>query len=183
MHFWHHLCLFRSSQTLSKKVCTAGPIWLRPADSSPGHQLGRVGPQGVGRVSLVYGPRLMPNGGASVGSVQKGLSIGTLASIPSPSLKPHNPASPPMRGGSTLRSFHLPEPKVSGHERDFVCWPFKRALRFLTDSCLSLVDEIPTDFHSQISYGLLFLTLVLWAWEPRIQLRPLTFKGRPLQLS
>lgn len=52
------------------------------------------------------------------------------------------------------------------------------ALALYEDACLSsrllslLVDRIPTNFHSHMLYGHLFPTLVLWAGEPSMGLRP-----------
>ena len=49
-------------------------------------------------------------------------------------------------------------------------WLFKKVPGFLADSHLSLVDRIPTDFHSQMLCGH-FLAVVLWAGEPTVGLR------------
>ena len=78
-----------------------------------------------------------------------------------PSLSSHN-SSPVW---ATLPQL---EPRVSGCERDFVCWPFKRVPGFPLDSSISLVDRIPGDFHSQMLHSLLFLALVFLTWEPGI---------------
>ena len=55
---------------------------------------------------------------------------------------------------------------MSGYEWDFVHWPFKRAPVSLADSCLSLVNRIPTNFYSQMLCGCLFPALALWDGEP-----------------
>lgn len=44
------------------------------------------------------------------------------------------------------------------------------------------MDRLPADFHSPFLYGYLFLALVLWAWGPRLGLKPHTFRGKKLQL-
>lgn len=67
---------------------------------------------------------------------------------------------------------------MSGLEHDFVGPHFKRELGFLADSCLSVVDRIPADVHSQMLWGLPFLVLVLWVGNPSAQ----SPKGRSLQL-
>lgn len=70
-------------KSLPRKT-VAGPGWPQSVDSSPGYELGTVGPLGVWRVGLVHSHGLMPNGVeyltqerwhlASVGSVREGLS-------------------------------------------------------------------------------------------------------------
>lgn len=71
----------------------------------------------------------------------------------------------------------LLELRVSGCKLDFVHWPFKRVSVSLEDSCLSLVDIIPTDFQSQILCWHLFPALVIWSGEPGLVLRPFASKG------
>lgn len=59
--------------------------------------------------------------------------------------------------------------------------PFKRTPGFLASFCLPWTDGLPVDFHSQILWGLLFLTLVLRAAELGVELGPLALHGGPLQ--
>lgn len=54
-------------------------------------------------------------------------------------------------------------------------------LVFLAAFCLTQMDGIPADFHSQLC-GLLSQALVLQAGEPGVGLRPLTPLWGPLQL-
>lgn len=48
-----------------------------------------------------------------------------------------------------------------------------RGPRFPVVSLFTWKDRSPTDFHSQILHGHLFLALVLWARKPGMVLRPL----------
>ena len=106
------------------------------------------------------------------------LSIRILVAVPSAlSPKPQIPDSPHM----ILVLFILPltESIVSGYEWNFVHWPFKRMPGSQVDSHLSLMDRIPTDFHSQMLCSCLFLALMLWDREPRLGLRPHSSQGVP----
>lgn len=116
---------------------------------------------------------------ASVSCVGEGLSTGTLAAVPLVlSLEPHYPVSPHM---TLVCSSHLPFARDQGEWLKMrflcVCCSFKRVPGFLADSYLSLAYSIPTDFHSQMSCGLLSLALVLLAREPVWGLDPKTLKG------
>ena len=78
-----------------------------------------------------------------------------------------------------------PERRVSAYEHNFMSWIFKRAHGYLVYSHLFLADGIPTDFHSQILCGLLFLSLVLqagslvWGWAPSLLKGYLCNKDKP----
>lgn len=48
--------------------------------------------------------------------------------------------------------------------------------------CLPMADRIPTDFHSQLLCGCLFLALVLWTGELGMDLSPQAPQEKPLQL-
>ena len=63
------------------------------------------------------------------------------------------------------------KPSVSGCKWDFVHWPLKSVPVYLA-TAISLLDEILTDFHSQILCGCLLLALVLLAVGPSVELRP-----------
>ena len=69
----------------------------------------------------------------------------------------------PVSPHVTLVHSALPvlEPRVSGCDQDFVHWLFKGMLMSLAVSYLSLAVRIPTNFHSQMLCGCLFLTPVL----------------------
>ena len=54
---------------------------------------------------------------------------------------------------------------------------FKKTSVFPEVLCLTQMDGITIDFHSQILWGLLFLVLVLWAQEPSVDLGPLASQG------
>lgn len=56
-----------------------------------------------------------------------------------------------------------------------VYWPLERMPGFLMGSFLSLTDRVPTDFHSQVLCGPLFLAWVLCTGEPGMGL--LTLPG------
>ena len=92
----------------------------------------------------------------------------------------HKPASP----HTSLVFSTIPplDPRMSGCEQDFVCWPFKRVPVPLSDSCLSIVDRILRNFHIQILCGCLFLAVVSWAGQLSMELRLFTLHGVPLQL-
>lgn len=120
-------------------------------------------------------PRLMPYGGEY--PTQKGWGRGTLHRHPggcssAPSPEPQTPDSPRM----TLVHFPFSplEPRVSGCEQTFVCWPFKRVPGSLANFHFSLADRNLAAVHN------LFLTLVLWAGEPGLAT---LLRGNPLQLS
>lgn len=96
---------------------------------------------------------------------------------PARSLKPQNSASPCM---ILVISELLPppwKPMVSVCEQNFVCWPFNSMPGFLLAFCLSPVDRIPDDLHSQMFHGLLFPAVVLWVEEPGGRLRSPCPKG------
>lgn len=59
--------------------------------------------------------------------------------------------------------------------------PFERTPGFLASFCLPRTDGIPVDFHSQMLWGRLFLTLVLRAAELGVELGPFALHGGPLQ--
>lgn len=79
-----------------------------------------------------------------------------------------------MFSHTTLVCFDLPtlDPRVSGCKGHFVCWHFKRVPVSLADFHVSLADRIPSDFHSQMICECLFQSLVLWAGDPGMGLRP-----------
>lgn len=70
------------------------------------------------------------------------------------------------------------EPRVRVCEQNFVCWPFHSMPGFLLAFCLSPVDQIPDDFHSQMFHGLLFPAVVLWVgcsqWQAKV---PMPLRG------
>ena len=76
----------------------------------------------------------------------------------------------------------LPEPRMSGCEQNFVCWPFRRAPVSLKDFYLSLADRIPTDFTARCYVGASCwlwcsgLGNPVWGWNPP------TPQREPLQL-
>ena len=95
------------------------------------------------------------------------------SSCPFSSYPGATPPSLSSPNSSSLQStLPLQEPRVSCHERDSVHSPFKIIPWFLTGSRLCLMDRIPTDFYSQILWGLLFPALVFWAGEPSMGLTP-----------
>lgn len=55
--------------------------------------------------------------------------------------------------------------------------PFKKTPGFPAAFHLTQTDRIPTDFHSQLLWGLFFLALVLQAGEPHTELGPLLSWG------
>lgn len=61
-----------------------------------------------------------------------------------------------------------------------VHWPFKVMHGFLAALSLTQTDEVLSYFHSQMLCGLLFSSLVLWAWEFSLELEPLASQRRPL---
>lgn len=69
------------------------------------------------------------------------------------------------------------EPRVSGCERDCVCWPFKGVHDFLGVPGFSLGDRNPTAFHSPMLCGHLLQALVPWAGEPILGLRSQAYQG------
>lgn len=79
-------------------------------------------------------------------------------------------------------SLPLLESRVGGYKWYFSHWPFKGVVVSLADSYLSLSGKILTDFYSQMLCGCLFPTLVLWAWEPSLGVRPYPLQQEPLQL-
>lgn len=70
---------------------------------------------------------------------------------------------------------------ISAREQDLCVGPLRRHL-VSTRPCLSLMDKIPTDFHSQLLCGNLCLLLMLQDGEPSMGFRPLTLQKVPLQL-
>ena len=109
------------------------------------------------------------------------LGIGILLAIPL-AISPESQI--PISPHTTVFHYALSllEPRVSGCEQDFVHWSFKRTPVSLADSCLSLVDRISADFHSQMLYGPLFLAMVLYAG--RLEwLRPHAPQGEPWWLT
>lgn len=58
--------------------------------------------------------------------------------------------------------------------RQSVCLPFMKMPEFSAAICLTLMNRIPADFHSDLLWWLLFLALVLCVGEPGVGLGPLT---------
>lgn len=56
-------------------------------------------------------------------------------------------------------------------------WSFKRKSGFLAVSLLTLVNRIPSEFHSQILCELFFTALVLWAGELGLGLKHFAPQG------
>ena len=125
-------------------------------------------------------PKLMPYGRKySTQEVGKWLSTSIVVVVPSAILlELQIPVSP--LNTLVCSALPVPEPRVSGCERDFVHWPFKSVPVSLTDLNVFLVNRIPAVFHSQILCGHLFLGLMLWAGDPSLGLRPHTSqRGTP----
>ena len=111
----------------------------------------------------------------SICSVVKGLSTGTLEAVLLALFPEHQTSFCCHR--TICSALSLSESRVSIYKQDFVCWPFKRAPGSLADSCLSLVERIPTDFYSQILFGHFFSALVLKAGESSVRLKTLLLRG------
>ena len=70
-----------------------------------------------------------------------------------------------------------PEPRVSGHKWDFLCWPFKRVPGFLAVSILTKADKFPTDFQSDIMWAPLPSTNILgWGAQGGVEI-PCSSRG------
>ena len=108
---------------------------------------------------------------ASVGAVGEGISTETLVAIPSaPSPETKMPVSPHTTLVHYEPHFLHRSPRWVTENEIFVQWPFKGPL---------IKESSPGNFHSQMSCGLLFLGLVLWAGESGLQLRPQHLRGNP----
>ena len=114
-------------------------------------------------------------------SVGEGLSTGNLAAVPSALPQNHKP----QLSSHDSTPFYLASFGTQGEgcKWDFVCWSFKRAPVSLADSCLLLVGKIPSDSHSQMLCGHLFLAMVLWAGELDMGLRAHTPQWEFWQLT